>query len=162
MLSPSWTFRDIHKIQGRSSSNSGYKIQKICGWKIYSRRAPLAREYTKSNIRVKRWHKYENSEIDWETQFLFHFILLNKFNRTEIQTYKVEERTFGTPFTGVMLNPTELWNHFCWELVNYVFICSRERHECDRCIWNKSYKYCRKEIKWRMILAVVNAIYATA
>ena len=23
--------------------------------------------------------------------------LLNKFNRTEIQTYKVEERTFGTP-----------------------------------------------------------------
>ena len=30
-------FRDIHKIQGRSSSNSGYKIQKIRGWKIYSR-----------------------------------------------------------------------------------------------------------------------------
>ena len=52
--------------------------------------------------------KYENSELDWETQFLFHFILLNKFNRTEIQTYKVEERTFGTPFTGVMLKPTEL------------------------------------------------------
>ena len=35
--------------------------------------------------------------VDWETQFLFHFILLNKFNRTEIQTYKVEERTFGHP-----------------------------------------------------------------
>ena len=97
MLSPSWTFRDIHKIQGRSSSNSGYKIQKICGWKYTPARAPLAREYTKSNIRVERWHKYENSELDWETQFLFHFILLNKFNRTEIQTYKVEERTFGHP-----------------------------------------------------------------
>ena len=31
-------FRDIHKIQGRSWSNSGSdKIQKIRGWKIYSR-----------------------------------------------------------------------------------------------------------------------------
>ena len=31
-------FRDIHKKkkQGRSLSNSGYEIQKICGWKIYS------------------------------------------------------------------------------------------------------------------------------
>ena len=28
-------FRDIHKKQGWSSSNSGYEIQKICGWKIY-------------------------------------------------------------------------------------------------------------------------------
>ena len=84
------------------------KYKKYVAGKYTPARAPLAREYTKSNIRVKRWHKYENSELDWETQFLFHFILLNKFNRTEIQTYKVEERTFWTPFTGVMLKPTEL------------------------------------------------------
>ena len=32
--------------------------------------------------------------------------------------------------------------------------------ECDWCIWNKSYKNCGNEIEWRMILAVVNAIYA--
>ena len=58
-------FRDIHKKQGRSSSNSGYRIQKICGWKIYSRTRTFGAEVHKSNIRVKRWHnKYENSELD--------------------------------------------------------------------------------------------------
>ena len=58
-------FRDIHKKQGRSSSNSGYEIQKICGWKIYSRTRTFGAEVHKSNIRVKRWHnKYENSELD--------------------------------------------------------------------------------------------------
>ena len=73
MLSPSLTFfalrgfifRGIHKIQGRSSSNSGYKKQKICGWKIYSRTGTFGAGVHKSNIRVKRWHnKYENSEVD--------------------------------------------------------------------------------------------------
>ena len=57
-------FRDIHKKQGRSSSNSGYEIQKICGWKIYSRTRTFGAEVHKSNIRVKRWHtKYESSEL---------------------------------------------------------------------------------------------------
>ena len=73
MLSPSLTFftlrgfifRDIHKIQERSSSNLGYKIQKVCGWKIYSRTRTFGAGVHKSNIRVKRWHnKYENSELD--------------------------------------------------------------------------------------------------
>ena len=58
-------FRDIHKKQGRSSSNSGYEIQKICGWKIYSRTRTFGVEVHKSNIPVKRWHnKYENSDLD--------------------------------------------------------------------------------------------------
>ena len=39
-------FCDIHKIQGRSSRNSGHKIQKLCGWKYTRARAPLVREYT--------------------------------------------------------------------------------------------------------------------
>ena len=57
-------FRDIHKKQGRSSSSSGYEIQKICGWKIYSRTRTFTAEVDNSNIRVKRWHnKYENSEL---------------------------------------------------------------------------------------------------
>ena len=47
-------FRDIHKNQGRSSSNSGYRIQKICGWKIYSRTRTFRAEVHKSNIRVKK------------------------------------------------------------------------------------------------------------
>ena len=49
-------FRDIDKKQGRSSSNSGYEIQKICGWKIYSRTRTFGAQVHKSNIRVKRWH----------------------------------------------------------------------------------------------------------
>ena len=61
-----FTFRDIHKKQGRSSSNSGYEIQKkyVAG-KFTRARAPLARaDVHKSNIRVKRWHtKYESSEL---------------------------------------------------------------------------------------------------
>ena len=53
-------FRDIHKKQGRSSSNSGYETQKICGWKIYSRTRTFGAEVHKSNIQVKRWHnKYK-------------------------------------------------------------------------------------------------------
>ena len=58
-------FRDIHKKQGRSSSNSGYKMPKKCGWKIYSRKRTFGAEVHKSNIRVKRWHNnYENNELD--------------------------------------------------------------------------------------------------
>ena len=34
------------KKQGRSSSNSGYKIKKICDWNITRACAPLARKYT--------------------------------------------------------------------------------------------------------------------
>ena len=43
-------FRDIHKIQGRSLCDSGYKIQKICGWKIYSRTGTFGTGVHKSNI----------------------------------------------------------------------------------------------------------------
>ena len=40
-------FQDIHTKQVRSSSISGYKKkQKVYGGKIYSRSAPLARNYT--------------------------------------------------------------------------------------------------------------------
>ena len=57
-------FRDIHKKQGKSSNNSGYKIQKICGWKIYSRTRTFRAEVHKLNIRVKRQHnKDDNSDL---------------------------------------------------------------------------------------------------
>ena len=66
-------FHDIHKKQGRSSSNSGYEIQKICGWKIYSRTRTFGAKVRKSNIWVKRWHKkYENSETQlWLKWFAY-------------------------------------------------------------------------------------------
>ena len=58
-------FLDLHKKQGRSSSNSCYKIQKISGWKIYPRTRTFGAEVHKSNIRVNRWHnKYEDSKFD--------------------------------------------------------------------------------------------------
>ena len=55
--------------------------------------------------------------------------------------------------------PTELWSHWRWERVNCGFICSRERYVNEWCIWNKSYVNCGYEMKWRMILAVVIAIF---
>ena len=64
-------FRDIKKKQGRSSSNSGYEIQQICGWNIYLRTRTFGAEVHRLNIWVKRWHnKYENSELYWKTQRL--------------------------------------------------------------------------------------------
>ena len=51
----------------------------------------------KSNIRVKRWHnKYEIiNQIERQNFWLNYFLI--KSNRTALQTYKVEERVFGTP-----------------------------------------------------------------
>ena len=75
-------FRDIHKTQGRSSSNSGYEIQKIRGLKIYSRMRTFGPEVHKSNIRVRRWHnKYENCELYWKTH------LLLKLFAYQVQSY---------------------------------------------------------------------------
>ena len=83
------------KKQGRSSSSSGYEIQKICGWKIYSRTGTFGAEVHKSNI--KRWHnKYERVNKIERHNFCLND-LLTESNRTEIQIYKVEERTFRTP-----------------------------------------------------------------
>ena len=57
-------FRDIHKKRAKISSNWGYEIQKLCGWRIYSRTRTFGAEVHKSNIRVKRWYKkYENSKL---------------------------------------------------------------------------------------------------
>ena len=67
-------FHDDHKKKkhGRSSSNSGYKIHKKCGGKIYSRRRTFGAEVHKSSIRVERWHnKYEILNIKIENSRLF-------------------------------------------------------------------------------------------
>ena len=71
----------------------------------------------------------------------------------------------GCPFlksfvrTSTGFEPVTL-RYWCDVLTNWSWsiVCSRD--ECDRCIWNKSYKNCGNEIKWRVILAVMNAIYA--
>ena len=62
--------------------NSGYEIQNICGWKLYSRTRTFGADVHKSNIRDKQWHnKYENSELYWKTQ------LLLKWFAYQVQSY---------------------------------------------------------------------------
>ena len=90
-------FPDIHKKQGRSLSKSGYKIQKICGGKMYSRTRTFSAEVLKSNIRATRWHNnYKILNCIKRHNFCLSDLLTSS-NRTTSQSYKVEERTFGTP-----------------------------------------------------------------
>ena len=59
--------------------------------------AHLWREVHKSNIRVTRWHtKYKILNYIMKHNFCLSD-LLTKSNQTTLQSYKVEERTFGTP-----------------------------------------------------------------
>ena len=63
---------------------------------MYSRTRSLGAEVHKSNIGVTRWHnKYKISNCIERHNFSLSD-LLTKSNRTTLQSYKVEERTFGT------------------------------------------------------------------
>ena len=87
----------IFTKQERSLSKSGYKIQKICGGKIYSPTRTFGAEVNKSNITDTTWHnKYKILNCIERHNFSLND-LLTKSNRTALQFYKVEERTFGTP-----------------------------------------------------------------
>ena len=73
------------------------KVQKICGGKMCSRTRTFGAEVQKSNIRITRWHnKYKILNCIERHNFCLSD-LLTKSNRTTLQSYKVEERTFGTP-----------------------------------------------------------------
>ena len=80
-------FSDIHKKQGRSSSDTGYEIQKMCGWKIYSRTRTFDAEVHKSTIieskdattSMKIVNYIERNNFCWKD-------LLTKSNRSEIHT----------------------------------------------------------------------------
>ena len=61
--------------------------------------AHLWREVHKSNIRVTRWHTKYEILIILKHNFCLND-LLTKSNRTTLQSYKVEEQTFGTPCSG--------------------------------------------------------------
>ena len=73
------------------------KYKKYVAWKYTRARAPLAREYTNrifeskdGTTSMKIVNYIERHNFCWND-------FLTKFNRTETKTYKVEERTFGTP-----------------------------------------------------------------
>ena len=81
----------------KKTSNSGYKIQKYMWGEIYSRTLTFGAELHKSQIKVKRWHnKYKILNYIKRHNFFLNN-LLTKSNRAELQTYRVAERTFGTP-----------------------------------------------------------------
>ena len=64
---------------------------------MYSRTRTFGAEVHKSNIRVTRWHnKYKILNSMERHNFCLSDLLTNS-NRTTLQSYKVEERTFGTP-----------------------------------------------------------------
>ena len=122
MLARSWTFllfevfffHDIHKKQRRSLSKSGYKIQKICGGKMYSRTRTFGAEVHNSNIRVTRWHKKYKILNYIERHNFWSSDLLTKSNRTTLQSYK--ERTFGTTckFLIVVCRAAQFSKSWAW------------------------------------------------
>ena len=64
---------------------------------IYSRSLTFGEELQKSQIEVQRWqNKFKILNYIKRHNFFLND-LLTKSNRTELQTYRVEERTFGTP-----------------------------------------------------------------
>ena len=75
----------------------------MCGWKIYSRKRTFGAKYRNrifeskdgtTSMKIVNYNERHN--FCWND-------LLTKSNRTEIQTYKVEERTFGTPCSVSLL-----------------------------------------------------------
>ena len=78
-------FQDIHTKQVRSSSISGYKMQKIYGGKIYSSSAPLAWNYTNWISSQKMAQEVWNIKLDWKSQLWF------KLCADQVQSYCVTD-----------------------------------------------------------------------
>ena len=75
------------------------KYKKYEAEKYTRARAPLARKYTNRILQSKDGTT-SMKIVNWIERHNFCLNdLLTKSNRTEIQTYKAEERTFGTPRT---------------------------------------------------------------
>ena len=90
-------FRDIHKKSRKEFEQFGLWNTKNKAGTYTRARSPLARKYT---------NRILESKDGTESMKIVNYIerhnfclkdLLTKSNRTEIQTYEVEERTFGTP-----------------------------------------------------------------
>ena len=64
---------------------------------MYSPTRTFGAEVHKSNIRDTRWHNKFKILNFFERHNFSLNDLLTKSNRTTLQFYKVEERTFGTP-----------------------------------------------------------------
>ena len=75
------------------------KYKKYLAGKYTRARAPLARKQTNRIFTTSDKLVNYNKLVNYIERHNFCLNdLLTKSNRTEIQTYKVEERTFGTPY----------------------------------------------------------------
>ena len=75
------------------------KYKKYVAGKYTRARAPLARKQTNRIFTTSDKLVNYNKLVNYIERHNFCLNdLLTKSNRTEIQTYKVEERTFGTPY----------------------------------------------------------------
>ena len=108
------------------------------------------------HLKSQSANKYKLSNEEWSSQLWSQFLQLRKEAWKKFRTSTGLEPVTSRYRCDAL--PTELWSHWRWEQVNFGFICSRERHVSEWCIWNKSYVNCGYEIKWRMILAVMIAI----
>ena len=73
------------------------KYKKCLAGKYTCARTPLTREYTNRIFKSKDGTTSMKMVNDIESHnFGLNYVLI-KSNRTALQTYKVEERTFGTP-----------------------------------------------------------------
>ena len=126
MLSCSWTFlrlegfffRDIHKTQFEEGvwANWATEYEKYVAGKC-TRTPHLWCEVHKSNIRVTTWHtKYKILNYIMKHNFCLSD-LLTKSNRTTLQSYKVEERTFGTPCK------TNILTYFLLRIIYCIYFC---------------------------------------
>ena len=85
------------------------------------------------NMTEQKWIK---SNEEWSSQLWTQFMKLRK-NLKKIQELNgIWTRDLAIPVRCSNQLSYEATG-VAWELVNYVFICSRERDECDKCIWNK-------------------------
>ena len=103
-----------------------------------------------------KWNEEQSSQL-W-TQFMQLSKEARKKFRTSTGFVLVTSRYRCDAITNWSMKPLTL----AAGMVKCGFICSRKRDECEWWKWNKSYMNCGNEIRWRMILAVVNAIYAIA
>ena len=72
---------------------------------------------------MKLWESTKFSIEEWSPQLWRQFMQLRK--KPEKNSGLQRDLNSWPRDTGAMLKPTKLWSHWCWELVNYVFICSR-------------------------------------
>ena len=118
-------------------------------------RAPLARKYT---------NRIFESKDGTTTMKIVNYVarhnfcwndLLTKSNRSEIQTYKVEERTFGTPVYAPVTEPDVVRTCYLKKVISKVIKTnSKWRHTYRNCSWqmyNYEINHIWELLKWNQV-----------